>query len=310
MLKKYKLKKDSSPENNIEIYKSLDKNLNILKREFKDCPDIKLQIVQTRDGLRSCVVFTGELIDKGLVQRDVIKVLMESDSKTILGLKNKNVFPVTYSVNIYTIEAVIDEVLRGNTVVFVDGLEFAVSCELKKFDKRAIDEPVTEKAIKVLNVGIDEAVDDKVLVTYTLPVIQPEGGGGGGGGVGGGGGGGAGGGGTRTESYKTEAYLLREARDFVRLESPTQLEGGKIQNTLIGRDLAEKGNITAYMEIFERDISNPVQAWVIIVDGKANELIEKGTQFKNKPKLGLYINNIIDGNSKSGYCPDETISSF
>ena len=166
------------------------------------------------------------------------------------------------------------------------------------------DQRIYERIAFIVNVGIDTDSDGKLLVTITYPVTTSSESNGSLT---------AGGSSTSTiipiDVINTKANLLREAREISNEISPRRLEGGKIQNVLVGRNLAELG-LQDYLEIFERDPKNPVLAWVIVVDGSANELIDKRCSIKNKPPLGIYINQLVDDNSKAGYCPAETIIDF
>lgn len=167
-----------------------------------------------------------------------------------------------------------------------------------------LDQKIYEKIAFIVNVGIDSSDDGKLLVTYTYPVA-------GGSETRGSqsGGGGDTSGSIPIDIIDSEADLLREAREKSNELSPRKLEGGKIQNLLIGKSIAQIG-LQDFLDIFERDPKNPVLAWVIVVDGSAGDLIKKGHSFKNKPPLGIYINQLVDDNSRTGYCPAETIIDF
>ncbi len=165
------------------------------------------------------------------------------------------------------------------------------------------DQDIYEKIGFILNTGLDLGSDGKVLITQSYPIISETAGSGGGGGSGG------------SDENKSavihaESYLLRESRDLFRLSSPQQLEGGKLQSILIGIDFARERNISEYFELYERDIQSTVQASVVVVDGGAGELITKGVRFKGKPRLGMYINELLKRNSRAGYCADTDIIEY
>lgn len=165
------------------------------------------------------------------------------------------------------------------------------------------DQNIYEKIGFVLDLGIDSGADDKALITVSYPVITESNGSSSGGGP-------SGKEEVKVETIASEVYLIKESRDLNRLTSPQKLEGGKIQGILIGKDFARERNISDYFELFERDTQTTVQSKVVIVDGTAGELITKGSQFKGKPRLGMYINELISRNSKSGYCPDTNIIEY
>ncbi|SHI12989.1 Spore germination B3/ GerAC like, C-terminal [Sporobacter termitidis DSM 10068] len=111
----------------------------------------------------------------------------------------------------------------------------------------------------------------------------------------------------KVDIFSEETYLVREARDLGRLSSTKHVEGGKIQNVLFSSDLAQERKLSEYLEIFERDTRSTVQSTVIVVDGSARELLEKGSQFTEKPRISLYLADLLERNFKSGYCPDTNI---
>lgn len=166
------------------------------------------------------------------------------------------------------------------------------------------DQNIYEKIGLALNLGIDLSADDKVQITISYPVISERGGGAGGGGESGGSGE------IKSETVKVDAYLLRESRESFSKLTPRQIQSGKIQSILISKNFAEEKQISEYFEIFERDTQTTVQARAVIVDGSAGELISKGSQFKGKPILGIYLHDLLKGNNRSGYCPDTSIIDY
>jgi Ger(x)C family germination protein len=94
------------------------------------------------------------------------------------------------------------------------------------------------------------------------------------------------------------------------MSSPLEVSGGKVQSFLFGKAFAVNRNISDYLELYERDPQSSAQARVIIVDGSASELITKGVQLKNKPRLGIYINELLRRDAAAGYCPDTSIVEY
>lgn len=166
------------------------------------------------------------------------------------------------------------------------------------------DQNIYEKIGFILNAGIDKGTDDKILFTVSIPIISESSGGVGGGSSA------DGGEGQKVEVYSSETNLIRQERENLRLSSPKQLEGGKIQNVLFGSQLAREKGISEYLELYERDTQSTVQSWIVVVDGTANELITKGANMKAKPRLGQYINELLERNSKAGYCPKMNIIKY
>lgn len=123
--------------------------------------------------------------------------------------------------------------------------------------------------------GIDSSTEGNLKVTYAMPVVDPDKK-------------------ARGEIIETTGHLLRECRNKLRRRSSKAIEGGKIQLMLYSKEIAEKGIIVQTNEVFERDYSNPILAWVIIVDGSASELIHQAENLKDKPRPSTYITQLLE----------------
>lgn len=152
------------------------------------------------------------------------------------------------------------------------------------------DQRIYEKVGFVLNIGIEKADNDKMLVTLTNPVVGIETQG-------------------EVEMITTSANSLREARENSKLISPKNLESGKIQHILVSCDIAE-GGIHNLLELFQRDPINPALAIIVVVDGSPSELIEKSLTFGDKPRSAYYISQLLENNIINGYIPETRIYNF
>ena len=152
------------------------------------------------------------------------------------------------------------------------------------------DQKIYERTGFILQVGIESGKDSDLLVTYNSPVIDGE--------VK-----------EKVEIVEVEANLLREARENARMISPKTLEGGKIQQVLISKELAKKG-IGELFDVFNRDPILPTLALVVIVDGSPYEMMKKAMSFEDKPRASFYINELLEGNIKNSYLPETRIWDF
>jgi len=152
------------------------------------------------------------------------------------------------------------------------------------------DQKIYEKIGFDLQVGIEPTSDGALLITRSMPVIGK-------------------GALSDMDIIKIKGGLLRETRDKARLRSPKSAEGGKVQQILISRSLAEKG-IHELLEVFEREFINPVLAYVVIVDGSPYELIETSHKFIDKPIPPFYINELLRNGIKGGAVPECRIFNY
>ncbi len=155
------------------------------------------------------------------------------------------------------------------------------------------DQKIYEKVGFILVVGIESSKEKhkKLLVTYSNPAIGL-------------------GKRNQTELTSQEADSLRQAREISRTKTSRPLEAGKIQQVLISKELAEKGEIHNLISIFSSDPLSPTLAFLIIVDGSPYELCEKSLEFPDKPRIGMYLNQLFEAAIKDSKAPETRIYNF
>lgn len=153
------------------------------------------------------------------------------------------------------------------------------------------DQKIYEQIGFILEVGIEESKKEgEFLITYTSPVFDTQLK-------------------EKVEVIPTTSGIMRGARENARRLSARQLEGGKIQQVIFSEEVAKKG-IHNILEILQRDPVNPALAWVVISEGSPREMFEKGLEFKDKPRVAIYINQLLEGTSKVSYIPQTKVYDF
>jgi len=152
------------------------------------------------------------------------------------------------------------------------------------------DQKVYERIGFDLQVGIEPSSDGRLLITRAMPVIGK-------------------GALSDMDIIKIKGGLLRETRNKARLRSPKSAEGGKVQQILISKSIAEKG-VHELLEVFEREFINPVLAYVVIVEGSPYELIDTSHKFVDKPIPPFYINEVLKNGIKGGSVPECRIYNY
>ncbi|MDF2592139.1 MAG: gerAC1 [Clostridia bacterium] len=152
------------------------------------------------------------------------------------------------------------------------------------------DQRVFEQVGFTLSYGIEESQDGKLLITSAYPVI---------GGVEKG----------SVDIITTKSSLTRGGRNNMRLMTPKLIEGGKVQQVLISDSLAKKG-IHDLLEIFQRDVTLPAIAFVVITEGSPGELLKKANEFKSKPRVSFYIYQLLENNVKLSNIPNTKVFDF
>lgn len=140
----------------------LDNNLKFLNYYFADCPDIIKKQVALKEMKRGCFIFIKEFMNSDLLQRDFIKPLMMMDYSM---LSNKNIIEYLPTLNnslCYDIDSVVASVLEGKIIFLIDGVNFAVACDLTNIEKRAISEPDGEKNVRGSHDGFIESLKTNI----------------------------------------------------------------------------------------------------------------------------------------------------
>jgi len=138
------------------------------------------------------------------------------------------------------------------------------------------DQVLVEQTGFMTIVGIESAPQRNLKVTYAMPVIDPS--------VTS----------ARGEILETESNLTRIAREKLNRRSGKRILAGKIQLVLFSKELASAGRISDTNSIFERDPSDPILAWVVVVEGSPGNLINQAESLKDKPRPSTYLNQLLE----------------
>jgi spore germination protein len=161
-------KKGKKPEEGMKPFKSIDKNIQILKEAFKDCTDIvyrEFKIGEQQE-LRAALIYVDGMADRMLLNNFVLNNLMiktriaedqglRSREQLINQIKEK-VLAVTEMKEIETIDEGIVNILSGDTVLLLDQYEKIVIVASKGWPARGVSDPVTEVVVRGPRDGFTE----------------------------------------------------------------------------------------------------------------------------------------------------------
>ena len=134
---------------NVNLYSDFNKNFFLIDDRLKDCPDIIRRKVILTSGQKGCFFFVQGLCDVDLLQRDFITPILnlkKLDPDELKYLPNK--IPVAGLTFPLLIDSLIQDILAGNVVFICQRLNCGISCTLKKYEKRSINEPQGEKSVR------------------------------------------------------------------------------------------------------------------------------------------------------------------
>lgn len=132
-------------------------------KKLLDCPDIIRKKV-CLNGCNGCFYYIGGLVDTDLLQRDFINPVLSLTIKDLSDPDGVANLPGNESKPVYDINEAIMSIISGEAVFICGDLPYAISCSLKKFDKRSIEEPEVEKNIRGPHEGFIEALDSNLAI--------------------------------------------------------------------------------------------------------------------------------------------------
>jgi spore germination protein len=153
------------------------------------------------------------------------------------------------------------------------------------------DERIVNKTGFITILGVDLESTGDLKLTYGIPNIEQSAS-------------------SNAEILDTSASLLRMARNKLRLESAKTIEAGKIQFIVYSKSIAKEFPIENINEIFERDPSSPLLAWITVVDGSPRDLFHTAIEYKDKPRPSLYITDLLERAADSAYTPETRMIDF
>ncbi|WP_342601829.1 spore germination protein [Peribacillus sp. FSL E2-0159] len=148
-------------------------NLEAIKQEIGHNWDVHFrEFVIGRTGIQAAIVFVEGLSDKELIDKNIMKSLMEdftveykqelpyvkgSISKEFI--KNQ-VLSISEIEEVSSIKELALKVLTGSTAILIDGLLDALIVGTTKLKTRTIEEPVSEALVRGPRVGFTESLSD------------------------------------------------------------------------------------------------------------------------------------------------------
>ncbi len=114
------------------------------------------------------IAYLDGLIDKNLLQRDVIgailraaqvpKDIIANDLLSIISLSTASITEVSSSKQLE------DQILQGNTILLIETLDKGYSLELKGWPKRTTQEPEIETSVRGAHLGFTEIIGENIAL--------------------------------------------------------------------------------------------------------------------------------------------------
>lgn len=114
--------------------------------------DIVIQAFDTQEA-KAMIVYVDGLINKDLLDRDIISPLKAKDFNGNMHLAIK-----THYKEVFEMPVVVDEVLQGQTALFYEGSRKVYIIDIKQWDKRSVATPDSETTIRGPMEGFTESL--------------------------------------------------------------------------------------------------------------------------------------------------------
>lgn len=148
------------------LSEQLDKNLGEIRRVLGDSPDVTIRrlSIGTIKSERAAIVFIDGLVDKTVVNNHILRPLMNrgegpvKSRASMVEILQEQELAVGGIRETRALEDLIDAVLAGDVALLVHGTENAIIVNARGWEKRAIQEPITEVIIKGPRDGFVETI--------------------------------------------------------------------------------------------------------------------------------------------------------
>lgn len=137
-------------------------NIQHIQERISDCPDIRQKNVFIEEQHEAWFFYINENIDRDLIQRDFITPIINMSIRQLSDVKIVKNMPNGLITFIYDTDEVIEEIFSGNAVFVFELIPYAISCNIDKVEKRALEEPSTEKNIRGPHEGFIEVLEVNV----------------------------------------------------------------------------------------------------------------------------------------------------
>lgn len=161
---------------------SLERTVEWIKEVLGNTDDLIIKPFKIFGQYHAAMIYFSNLINQEIINKDILKPLMyvpdhligreKPLNKLIDIIINETLYHSRARVGEY-FEPLIEVLLRGETVIIIDGIKEAIHISTRHVEKRTIDQPDTEQAILGPREGFIENLATNIgLLRYRLPTAD------------------------------------------------------------------------------------------------------------------------------------------
>ncbi len=163
------------------VYFDLEKNIEVLKKQFDKCTDIKFRALQVGES-KAYIIFVDGLIDTNSIELNGLQQLLSTIRKEDLTADylEQKVVSVNQVLESNELGTIVKEILAGSSVLLVDHLDKALVLDAKGGTGRSVSEPDTESVIRgpregfVENLSVNTSLVRRKIQSSNLKLITRE----------------------------------------------------------------------------------------------------------------------------------------
>lgn len=164
------------------ISSNLKENEELIKSLLGETDDLMMRRFRVFGEYDAVMLYFSDMTDTGVVNTDILKPLMNKpDPMDGQALTAEQLRDILINDTLYhskgsceqKLAPVMESLLRGGTIVLIDGLSEAILIETTQVEKRSLQQPETEQVIRGSREGFIEQLGTNIsLLRYRLPTTD------------------------------------------------------------------------------------------------------------------------------------------
>lgn len=150
------------PSGRRPLSNDLEKNEQMIRALFKHCSDLVVRRFMLREGGTLLIVYLDGMVESKMLEENLLKPLLfdtlPPTVKKLSQMIEQRAVAVSALKTAHTLDQFADGLLAAHAGLIVDGSQEALLAELKGFQTRSVEEPMTEAAIRGPRDGFTESL--------------------------------------------------------------------------------------------------------------------------------------------------------